>query len=128
MGLAQLAHAQQIPATRGLILDREGLILATSTAAESVFATPPTVEDPERSALLLAGILGAEADELEATLSSDEAWTWLSRRVDVETATRVRALDLPGIGLVAESRRVYTMGGAAEGTSLAAQVMGFVNV
>ena len=30
MGLAQLAHAQQIPAARGLIVDREGLILATS--------------------------------------------------------------------------------------------------
>jgi cell division protein FtsI/penicillin-binding protein 2 len=27
-GLAQLVHAQQIPATRGLILDRSGLILA----------------------------------------------------------------------------------------------------
>jgi cell division protein FtsI/penicillin-binding protein 2 len=25
MGMAQLAHAQQIPATRGLILDRDGL-------------------------------------------------------------------------------------------------------
>jgi stage V sporulation protein D (sporulation-specific penicillin-binding protein) len=128
MGLAQLAHAQQIPAARGLILDRVGLILATSIAAESVFATPPTVEDPALSALLLAGILDADAEELEATLSSDEAWTWLRRRVDVETATRVRALHLPGIGLVAESRRVYTMGGAADGTSLAAQVLGFVNV
>ena len=62
------------------------------------------------------------------TLSSGEAWTWLARRVDVETATRVRALDLPGVGLVPESRRVYTMGGAAGGTTLAAQVLGFVNV
>jgi stage V sporulation protein D (sporulation-specific penicillin-binding protein) len=128
MGLAQVAHAQQIPATRGAILDRQGHILATSIAAESVFATPPSVEDPERAALLLAGILGMPAEELEKTLSSDAAWTWLQRRIDVETATRVRALNLPGIGLVAESRRVYTMGGAAEGTSLAAQVLGFVNV
>lgn len=128
MGLAQVAHAQQIPATRGAILDRQGLILATSIAAESVFATPPSVEDPERAALLLAGILAMPADELEETLSSDAAWIWLQRRIDVETATRVRALNLPGIGLVAESRRVYTMGGAAAGTSLAAQVLGFVNV
>ncbi|MGH2463093.1 MAG: peptidoglycan D,D-transpeptidase FtsI family protein [Candidatus Limnocylindria bacterium] len=128
MGLAQLAHAQQIPATRGAIFDRHGLILATSIAADSVFATPPTIEDPERAALLLSAILGMEADELASILAGDAAWTWLSRRVDVETATRVRALDLPGIGLVAESRRVYTMAGAAPGTSLAAQVLGFVNV
>jgi stage V sporulation protein D (sporulation-specific penicillin-binding protein) len=128
MGLAQLAHAQQIPAARGLILDREGLILATSMATESVFATPPTVEDPARAALLLSRILGIEVAELEATLGSGEAWTWLRRRVDVETATRVRALDLPGVGLVQESQRVYTMGGAASGTTLASQVLGFVNV
>ena len=128
MGLAQLAHAQQIPAARGLILDREGLILATSMATESVFATPPTVEDPARAALLLSGILGIEVAELEATLGSGEAWTWLRRRVDVETATRIRALDLPGVGLVPESRRVYTMGGPTAGTTLASQVLGFVNV
>ena len=50
MGYAQLAHAQDIPATRGLILDRAGLILATSTATESVFATPPSIEDPAQAA------------------------------------------------------------------------------
>ncbi len=127
-GLAQLAHVQQIPATRGLILDRSGLILATSVAAESVFATPPTVEDPAHSALLLSGILGMDVDELTATLSSDAAWTWLVRRVDPETATRVRALNLPGIGLVSEPKRVYTMGGGATGTTLASQLLGFVNV
>ena len=127
-GLAQLAHVQQIPATRGLILDRSGLILATSVAAESVFATPPTVEDPAHSALLLSGILGMDVDELTATLSSDAAWTWLVRRVDPETATRVRALNLPGIGLISEPKRVYTMGGGATGTTLASQLLGFVNV
>ncbi len=127
-GLAQLAHVQQIPATRGLILDRSGLILATSVAAESVFATPPTVEDPAHSALLLSSILGLDVKELTATLSGDQAWTWLVRRVDPQTATRVRALDLPGIGLVAEPKRVYTMGGGVEGTTLASQLLGFVNV
>jgi len=127
-GLAQVAHVQNIPAERGVITDSQGLILATSITAESVFATPTTIEDPARSALLLAGILDMEVAELEATLSSDQAWTWLRRRVDAETATRVRALDLPGIGLVAEPQRVYPMRGAADGTSLAAQVLGFVNV
>ncbi|HEY7452520.1 MAG TPA: penicillin-binding protein 2 [Candidatus Limnocylindria bacterium] len=128
MGHAQLAHAQQIPATRGLILDQAGLILATSTATQSVFATPPTIEDPAQAALLLSAVLGLDKAELEATLGGEEAWTWLSRRIDDQTATRVRALNLPGVGLVPESRRVYPMGGAAGGTTLAAQVLGFVNV
>jgi cell division protein FtsI/penicillin-binding protein 2 len=128
MGYAQLAHAQDIPATRGLILDQAGMILATSTATESVFATPPSIEDPARAAGLLGGILGRDPTELEPILASGEPWTWLARRVDDETATRVRALDLAGVGLIPESRRVYTMAGAASGTTLAAQVLGFVNV
>ncbi|HET9497837.1 MAG TPA: penicillin-binding protein 2 [Candidatus Limnocylindria bacterium] len=128
IGLAQLAHVQQIPAARGLILDREGLILATSLTAESVFATPPTIVDPARSARLLGAVLGADPAELETTLAGEAAWTWLSRRVSPETATRVRALGLPGVGLVTEPRRVYTMNGAVPGTTLGAQVLGFVNV
>ena len=127
-GLAQLAHVQTIPATRGVIYDSQGLILATSLAADSVFATPPTVDDPAHTALLLSSVLGIDAADLEATLSGNAAWTWLKRRVDPETAVRVRALDLPGIGLVGESRRVYTMDGAQPGTTLAAQTLGFVNV
>jgi cell division protein FtsI/penicillin-binding protein 2 len=128
MGEAQLAHVQQIPATRGLILDRQGLILATSLTAESVFATPPTVDDTARAARLLGVVLDRDAAELEATLGGDAAWTWVERVVDPETADRVRALRLPGIGLVSEPRRVYTMAGAVPGTSLGAQLLGFVNV
>jgi cell division protein FtsI/penicillin-binding protein 2 len=128
MGMAQLAHAQQIPATRGLILDRDGLILATSLTADSVFATPPSVSDPERTATLLGAVLGRDAAELQAMLEGDAAWTWIQRRIDPETAVRVRALDLPGIGLVTEPRRVYPMAGAMPGTSLGAQLLGFVNV
>jgi cell division protein FtsI/penicillin-binding protein 2 len=128
MGLAQVAHVQQIPAARGLIRDSAGLILATSISTESVFATPPTVADPGRSALLLASALDMNVAELESVLRSDAAWTWLRRRVDAETAVLVRALDLPGVGLVSEPRRVYSMSGGAGGTTLAAQVLGFVNV
>jgi cell division protein FtsI/penicillin-binding protein 2 len=128
MGMAQLAHVQQIPATRGLILDREGMILATSVTTESVFATPPTVGDPARAARLLGAVLGRDTVELEATLAGDTAWTWIARRIDAETATRVRALRLPGVGIVTEPRRVYTMAGAVPGTSLGAQLLGFVNV
>jgi cell division protein FtsI/penicillin-binding protein 2 len=128
MGMAQLAHVQQIPATRGLILDRDGMILATSLTTESVFATPPTVSNPERSALLLGAVLGRDPVELQAMLAGDAAWTWVQRRIDPETATRVRALRLPGVGLVNEPRRVYPMAGAVPGTSLGAQLLGFVNV
>jgi cell division protein FtsI (penicillin-binding protein 3) len=69
-----------------------------------------------------------DVDELAATLSGDSAWTWLRATGGPETATRVRALNLPGIGLVSEPKRVYTMAGGVAGTTLASQLLGFVNV
>ena len=62
--LAQLAERQYsrtvvLHAQRGPIVDRHGAALATSTAAESLFANPRTVSDPGRVAAGLSA--GPEA-------------------------------------------------------------------
>ena len=124
----QLAQNQQIPAERGEIRDRNGVLLATSVTVQSVFATPPSIEDAESEATLLAGVLGMEIEDLRAKLSGTEPWVWLSRRVSATVAERVHALDLPGIGMVPETKRVYPVAGAEPGSTLAAQVLGYVNV
>jgi len=126
--LSQLAQNEQIPAERGEIRDARGVLLATSVQAQSVFATPPTVKDPESEAALLAGVLGMDPEELRTRLTSNSPWVWLKRRVDSTVAERVGALALPGVGMLPETRRVYPVEGAAPGTTLAAQVLGYVNV
>lgn len=128
MALNQLAQVQTIPAERGEIRDANGVLLATSVDLQSVFATPPSVVDPQRSAALLAPILGLDAAQLAKRLGSGAAWTWLRRRVDPDVAAKVRALNLPGIGMLPETKRVYPVTGAAPGSTIAAQVLGFVNV
>jgi cell division protein FtsI/penicillin-binding protein 2 len=128
MALDQLAQNQEIPARRGEIRDANGELLATSVELQSVFATPPSIRDPGLAAALLAQVLEMPAAELRKRLDSDQPWVWLKRRVSLDTAATIRTLDLRGIGMLPETQRVYPVSGVAKGTTIAAQVIGYVNV
>ena len=127
LALQQLARQEEIPAERGEITDANGVLLATSVELRSIFATPPSVEDPESAAALLAPMLGLEVGHLRRILDSDDPWVWIKRRVEPAVSDRVAALELRGIGMLTETKRVYPVTGVAPGTTLGAQVLGFVN-
>ncbi|MGI8872176.1 MAG: peptidoglycan D,D-transpeptidase FtsI family protein [Candidatus Limnocylindria bacterium] len=128
MALQQLAQVQKIPAQRGEIRDANGDLLATSVQVQSVYVTPPTVKDPESSAALLASVLDMPIEVVRAKLTSHSPWVWIKRRIDDQMAQRVRALALPGVGMLAEPQRSYPVVGVAAGTTIAAQVLGYVDV
>ncbi len=127
-GLSADAQSQQtetvvVPGERGAILDRKGKELAVSEDAATVFATPYQVKDPAAAARKLAPILGTgQQDILESLADRDSGFAYLARKVDLATADRVSALDLKGIGLLPDSRRIYPQG------KLAGQVIGTVGV
>jgi cell division protein FtsI/penicillin-binding protein 2 len=127
MALHQLAQHEQLPAERGEITDVNGALLASSVELRSVFATPPTIEDPTAVARQLAPILRMDRDELRERLDSDDPWVWLRRRIEPEAAEAVAALGIRGIGMLPETKRVYPVDGVAAETTLAAQVLGFVD-
>ncbi|MDQ2934288.1 MAG: hypothetical protein M3R49_04780, partial [Chloroflexota bacterium] len=128
MALDQLAQNQEIPAKRGEIRDARGELLATSVELQSVFATPPAIKDSGLAAALLAQVLEMPVADLRARLVSDRPWVWLKRRVSLKTAETVRTLNLRGVGMLPETQRVYPVSGVADGTTIAAQVIGYVNV
>jgi cell division protein FtsI (penicillin-binding protein 3) len=128
MALHQLAQQEQLPAERGEISDVNGVLLATSVELQSVFATPPLLDDPAGAARLLAPVLDISSVQLRASLSRDHDWVWLKRRVTPEVAERVRSLGLRGIGMLPETKRVYPVEGVAQDTTLAAQLLGYVDV
>jgi cell division protein FtsI/penicillin-binding protein 2 len=128
MALHQLAQNEEIPAERGMIVDARGELLATSVELQSIFATPPAVDDVESAAALLAPALGMPVEVLRQRLSADDPWVWLKRRVPPSVSDAVRGMDLPGIGMLGETKRVYPVDGVQPATTLAAQVLGFVNV
>ena len=127
MALNQLAQEQTLPAERGEITDRNGDLLATSVEVQSVFATPPSIEDPGLASALLASILRMPVADVRARIDTDRSWVFLKRRVAAETAERIRALDIRGVGLLPETKRVYPVKSVASDTTLAAQVLGFVD-
>ena len=126
--LGQLSQQEELPAERGEITDINGALLATSIELQSVFATPPLIADPMETARLLAPVLDISSAQLRAKLGGDRDWAWLKRRITPEAAERIRSLDLRGIGMLPETKRVYPIEGIAQGTTLAAQVLGFVDV
>jgi cell division protein FtsI/penicillin-binding protein 2 len=128
MALHQLAQHEDLPAERGEITDVNGELLATSVDLQSIFATPPTIDDPAAAARALASILDMDRATVLDRLDSDAGWVWLKRRVTPAEAERVRDLDLRGVGMLPETKRVYPVQGVADGTTMAAQLIGFVDV
>ncbi|HEV8675228.1 MAG TPA: penicillin-binding transpeptidase domain-containing protein [Methylomirabilota bacterium] len=107
---------------RGPIFDRHGQVLAVSTEVESVFADPRRIPDRADVAARLAPLLGEGTRELEERLRADRPFVWVKRQLPPPVAQAVRALGLPGIGLLPESLRVYP------NRELAAHVLGFDGV
>ena len=96
---------------RGDILDRNGRVLAYSVDAESIFADPSEIENPDKAAALVCGALADcdAADRLAIArhLRKEGQFAYLARRVSPDEEARIRRLDLQGIGLIKESRRFY---------------------
>ncbi|MFM6992955.1 MAG: peptidoglycan D,D-transpeptidase FtsI family protein, partial [Rhodoferax sp.] len=113
----------ELPANRGRILDRNGLILASSVPAPSIWAIPEDVslEDGERKQL--AKLLGIPEAELAKKLADeDKSFVWLKRQIDPDNAKKIAELNFKGIYQRTEYRRQYPEGEAA------AHVVGFTNV
>ena len=106
----QQTAAVTVPGIRGSILDRRGKGLAVSEDAATIFATPYQVEKPEKAAEKLSKILGTSPEKLLEIFSSDAGFEYIERQVSLSDAERVRALELPGIGILPDSRRVYPQG------------------
>lgn len=126
MGLDQRLTVRELAADRGKIFDREGRELAISVDATTIYANPEQVTEPEVTAGLVAAALGLDEDELLAKLTQDKSFVFIARQVEWEDAERVVDLvtdsRLSGIHWYTEPKRVYPAG------SLAAQVVGFVNI
>lgn len=108
-----------VEAKRGIIFDRHGRELAVSVSTESVYAIPAEIRNHEETAARLAAILALDENNLRNKLKKRQAFTWIKRKIDPETARQVQMLNLPGIGLTQESQRYYPH------DNLAAHVLGF---
>jgi cell division protein FtsI (penicillin-binding protein 3) len=108
-GEVRFARTLELVANRGRILDRNGLLLATSVPVPSIWAIPEDIERDRAKLAQLAKLLGMTA-------------AGLKRQVDEALAQQVAALDIKGVYQRKEYKRQYPEGEAA------AHVVGFTNV
>jgi cell division protein FtsI (penicillin-binding protein 3) len=118
--ISQQTETITVPGLRGSLLDRRGNALAASEDASTIFATPYQVENPPRAAKQLAPILDQSETEVLRALTASNGFSYLAHKVSLETAARVKALHLEGIGELPDSRRTYPQG------QMAGQVIGAV--
>src|SRR6202162_2712283 len=111
--LAQQAQAQyrevvQLPAVRGVILDRNMTQLVVNTTVYSAFVSPDQVPAAWRArvANALVSVLGADQATVTTILASPAKFAYISpRRFPKDKADRLSALKLPGVGLEPETQR-----------------------
>ena len=114
------------PAKRGEILDRNGNLLAYSVDADTVFADPSEVDDPDGTAREICAALDScrarELQDMARQLRRESQFVYLARKVSPDEAQRIRELKLKGVAFLKESRRFYPK------RELAAHVLGYVGL
>jgi cell division protein FtsI (penicillin-binding protein 3) len=123
-GESRYQRTLELPATRGKILDRNGLVLATSLPVRAVWAIPESVpEDVDPAKIAALGkLLGMTRKDLHRKLSEDKTFVYVKRQVPVDIAEKVAALGIPGIYQRDEYKRFYPEG------EITAHLIGFTNV
>ncbi|MEX0835795.1 MAG: penicillin-binding protein 2 [Nitriliruptor sp.] len=136
LSASQRARVIELAGERGRIYDRDGDVLATTVQAATIYADPrafrpretpdglivPPAADAATVAAQLAPVLARDAADIAAALTGDGHFAYLARQLDHEVGVAVRELELDGIGVIAEPKRVYPASG------LAGQVVGFTGI
>ncbi len=119
----QQVSRQTIPAARGTITDRNGVVLALSESADEVIADPYLVRkgNPTRTAQRLAPMLHLPVATVLARLTkAGTGYSPVASEVPAATGTRIMNLRINGISEQPTEKRVYPR------DDLAGQVLGWV--
>lgn len=122
-GEVRFARTLTLPANRGRVLDRNGMLLASSVPAPSIWANPEDIERDPAKLRELARLLEMTPAELDKKLKDDEkTFVWLRRQLDEPVVKQILALGIKGVYDIKEYKRLYPEGEAA------AHIVGFTNV
>ena len=121
--LSRSPSPSRLETGRADILDRNGIVLATTLPTVSLYANPRHVADPADAAQRLADILPKiSRGEIETRLASEKNFVWLRRNLSPREQYKVNRLGIPGLYFQEEQRRTYPQG------SIAAHAVGFAGV
>lgn len=114
-----------IEANRGLILDRNGVILADNLTTTSLVLIPNQIKDKDKVTKSLAKILNVSYEEMKKHVykrTSIERVHPEGRRLSYDIAEKISNLKLDGVYLVKEAKRYYPYG------NLLSHSLGYVGI
>ncbi|MFQ5774233.1 MAG: peptidoglycan D,D-transpeptidase FtsI family protein [Kiloniellaceae bacterium] len=121
--IAEATSPPRLHTGRADIVDRNGVVLATSLPTASLYADPRQIFDPHEAAAALARALPAlPQSEVRAKLASARSFVWLKRNLTPREQYAVNRLGIPGLHFRREPRRIYPHG------ELTAHIVGFTDV
>jgi len=126
--MRQQQRTFEVAPRRGVLYDRNLRELAMTVLVDSIYAVPSELGDNRAAdAELLAKIVHTDPldhftveQQINARFNASRNFAWVARKVDPETARRVKELNLKGIYVQKEFKRFYPNG------DLAAHVLGYV--
>lgn len=118
----QWNHNMTIRTNRGSLYDRHGRLLAGSSAVDTVAAIPQQLDDPQEVAAVLSPILEMNEQRIYELITMERSAVFIKRKVDPETAEKIREMNISGIVFFKEEKRYYPAG------NLASQLLGFVGM
>ena len=114
-GEKRYEHTLTLHASRGKILDRNGVVLAASIPANAIAFQPKQYREVSAARLKsLADLLETPVADLKQKIDNEKKnFIYLKRQVPIDVAKKIEGLRIPGISLHPDNRRFYPEGEVA---------------
>lgn len=114
-GEKRYEHTLTLHASRGKILDRNGVVLAASIPANAIAFQPKQYREVSVARLKsLADLLEIPVADLKQKIENEKKnFVYLKRQVPIDVAKKIDGLRIPGISLHPDNRRFYPEGEVA---------------
>lgn len=112
---SDIAEGQQkvrmeLVGNRGIIYDRTGVPLSWNLSKPSVFAVPCAIDNPGRTAAVLASICDISSRDLVDRFSDHDKFCWVDRTINFKQQKTIEKAKLGGVFFAYEPRREYRSG------------------
>ncbi|MDR3435785.1 penicillin-binding protein 2 [Telmatospirillum sp.] len=117
------SRSTELDLERADVVDRNGVLLATSLPSVSLYAHPREILDKAQAAQKVAGVLpDLNAAELRTKLQGDRAFIYLRRNLTPRQEYEINALGIPGLYFEKAEKRIYPQ------SELTAHVVGLTDL
>ncbi len=112
-----------VAASRGLIVDRNGVVLADNSEVYAVYLRCRLLGDVDKTAEILAGTLDMDENALKEKIRTHAtSEITVKKKADKSAIAKLKEYDLPGVYFTTDSKRVYPYG------DMLCQILGYTSV